>query len=68
MEVINRNLRVSVELEENVNALYCEEGLNGFTTVTRNDSGEEGEIDLEILFNTIVASGSKVKKLINGEV
>jgi len=68
MEVINRNLKVTVEKEENPAALYSEEGLSGFTTVTRNDRGDEGEIDLEILFNTIVASGSTVKKLINGEV
>ncbi|MBB6478924.1 ATP-binding cassette domain-containing protein [Spirochaeta isovalerica] len=68
MEVINRNLRVTVEKEENPEALYSEEGLNGYTIVTRNETGEEGEIDLEILFNTIVASGSKIKNLISREV
>ncbi|MBN2658821.1 MAG: ABC transporter ATP-binding protein [Spirochaetales bacterium] len=68
MEVINRNLVVTVEKEENPEALYSEEGLNGFTTVLKNETGEEGEIDLEILFNTIVESGHKISTLIGGEV
>lgn len=68
MEVINKNLIVTVEAQENPLALYSEEGLSGFTTVLKNETGMEGEIDLEILFNTVVASGGKLRSLIEGEV
>jgi len=68
MEKINTELSVSVEKELNPEALYTEENLSGFTTVTKNSTGEEGEIDLEILFNTVVASGNKIQSLFSGEV
>lgn len=68
MEKINLNLTVSTEKSPIADALYSEENLSGFTTVRKNDSGEEGEIDLETLFNTVVASGDKVQKLFTGEV
>ena len=67
METINKNLVVSVEKQINTEALYSEESLNGFTTVLKNTGGEEGDIDLEILFNTVVASGEKIQKLFNKE-
>ena len=50
MEKINRNLLVSQEIEKHPEALYSEETLSGFTNVRKNTSGNEGEIDLEILF------------------
>ena len=68
MEKINKNLIVSTESEPKPEALYSEENLKGYTSVYKNESGEEGEIDLEILFNTVVASGDKLQKLFNGEV
>ena len=68
MEKINTNLSVSVGSDQPEDALYVEENLNGYTSVLKNTSGEEGEIDLEILFNTVVASGDKIRNLFNEEV
>ncbi len=65
MEKINKNLTVSTEKEHNPDAYYSEESLNGYITVNKNESGEEGEIDLEILFNTVVSSGDKIQNLFN---
>lgn len=67
MEIINRNLTVSIEKERHPEALYSEEGLSGYTTVLRNKEGEEGEIDLEILFNTVIASGGELRRIVKGE-
>lgn len=65
MEKINKYLTVSTDSEQNPDALYFEESLGGFTSVLKNDRGEEGEIDLEILFNTVVSSGDKLQNLLN---
>jgi ABC-2 type transport system ATP-binding protein len=35
--------------------LYCEPALGGFWAVWRDDSAEDGHIDLEILFNTVIS-------------
>ncbi|MDA3811121.1 MAG: ABC transporter ATP-binding protein [Spirochaetaceae bacterium] len=67
MEKINKELTVSVEKDSDPEALYTEETIGGYTTVSKNITGEEGEIDLEILFNTVVTSRDKVQKLFNGE-
>lgn len=67
MEAVNRNLTVKVETELNPEALYSEEGLNGYTSVLRNTEGDEGDMDLEIFFNTIIASGDKVRAIIEKE-
>lgn len=68
MEKINRQLAVSAEKEKSPEALYSEESIGGFTSVFMSDNHEEGDIDLEILFNTVVASGEKLQKLFNKEV
>ena len=34
-------------------ALYCEEGLGGYCSISRNQSGEESRINIELLFNYI---------------
>lgn len=67
MERINTNLSVAVGSNRLEDALYIEESLNGYTSVVKNSTGEEGEIDLEILFNTVVASGDKIRNLFNEE-
>lgn len=67
MEMINKNLAVATGREINSHALYSEENLNGFTSVLQNETGVEGEIDLEILFNTVIASGERLQKIFKGE-
>lgn len=67
MEIINRTLKVSVDKTPHSDAIYCEESLNGYTSVYQNETGEEGEIDLEILFNTVTTSPQKIKNLFQEE-
>lgn len=63
MEMINKKLSVTTSATIIPEALYSEESLNGFTSVLENKTGEEGEIDLEILFSTVISSGDKLAKL-----
>lgn len=47
--------------------LYSEKSLHGYTTVTPNDSGFEGDINLEILFNTVLSNKQFIQKIFNKE-
>ncbi len=46
-------------------ALYFEKSINGYTVVSRNKSDFEGDIDLEMLFNTILTNKDLIQKLFN---
>lgn len=68
LERINTNLSVTIENDADPQALYSEENINGFTIVRKNRNHDEGEIDLEILFNTVISSGDQIQKFFNEEV
>ena len=40
--------------------LYSESSLSGYTVLTKKEFGEEQEIDLEFLFNAVIANGQKI--------
>ena len=42
-----------VTMQRPENALYCEEGLGGYCSIRKNDTGEESRINIELLFNYI---------------
>ena len=42
-----------VTMQRPENALYCEEGLGGYCSISKNDTGEESRINIELLFNYI---------------
>lgn len=46
-----------------VDALYAERTPGGYLAVTPNVSGEETEVDLEVLFNAVVSNRERIHKL-----
>jgi len=65
LEEASRRLAVSVERTEpsDGSALYAEKTLGGYVVVRENRGGEEVNVDLEVLFSTVVASREKVQAL-----
>jgi ABC-2 type transport system ATP-binding protein len=57
MAEIARSLKVGIQAEEPMggSALYCEKIPGAFSVLSRNDSGTDSRVDLEILFNAVVA-------------
>lgn len=47
--------------------LYSEPGVGGYWTVWRGDDEEEGRIDLEVLFNTVISHPDIYTSLFKGE-
>ena len=50
-------------LPENTPVLFSEKTLAGYTMVTPNTTGEDSGIDLELLFNAVIANGSAMEKI-----
>jgi ABC-2 type transport system ATP-binding protein len=46
-------------------ALYAESSLRGSVIVTANTEGDEGKLDLELLYKAIVTNGTTIQKLFN---
>lgn len=59
------SFRISHDSEEIKNSLYSESSLKGSAIVTTNTFGEEGKIDLELLYKAIVTNGQKVQSVFN---
>ena len=68
LQEASRRLAVSVERSEpsDGGALYVEKTLGGYVVVRPSAGGEEANVDLEVLFNTVVASREKVAALFGG--
>jgi ABC-2 type transport system ATP-binding protein len=65
MYEVTRRLRVEVQMEQpsGDGVLYSEKSLGGYVVVRRNDSGEETQLDLETLFNTVIANRDRIGEL-----
>jgi ABC-2 type transport system ATP-binding protein len=63
-----RRLSTRIEREEPVDpgVLYAEKTLGGWVVARENTNGEETPMDLETLFNTVIAGGEKVQALFEG--
>lgn len=63
--------RLSLELQreepDQDEVLYYESTLGGYAVLTENNNGSENEIDIELLFNAVVAQNKKVINLFNIE-
>ena len=59
---ISRCLKVGIQAEEpkDGDLLYSEKIPGGYSVMARNRSGEESRVDLEILFNAVVADPAKI--------
>jgi ABC-2 type transport system ATP-binding protein len=60
---ISGKLHFGIEPQKNNSALYSEQTLNGYLTVTENKSGLETNVDLEGLFNCTLANKERIKQL-----
>ena len=63
-----KKLAVSMERQapEEGSVLYAEKTLGGYVVVRENKSGEETNIDLETLFNTVIGNREKVQGIFSG--
>jgi ABC-2 type transport system ATP-binding protein len=61
----SRRLSAQLEREEPAGpgVLYSEKTLGGWVVVRENVDGQETQMDLEVLFNTVTAGGEKVQSL-----
>ena len=60
---VGARLRASVESAEPADALYAEKTLGGWAVLRENTGGEETRVDLETLFNAVIADGGRVRAL-----
>ena len=69
MYEVSRRLQVEVQVEEppGDGVLYCEKTLGGYVVVRRNEGGEETQLDLETLFNTVIANRDQIGQLFGSE-
>jgi ABC-2 type transport system ATP-binding protein len=65
MYEVSRYLQVKMQMEEpsEEGVLYSEKALGGYVVVRRNESGEETQLDLETLFNTVIANRDRIEQL-----
>jgi ABC-2 type transport system ATP-binding protein len=63
MEEVGRRLRMSLEREPQGEALYAEATLGGYVVVRENRDGDESRVDLEVLFNAVIANPERVREL-----
>ncbi|HEX6194255.1 MAG TPA: ATP-binding cassette domain-containing protein [Chitinophagaceae bacterium] len=65
VEDITRKLsfRFTYDADDAARAYYSESSLRGNIIVSANEDGEEGKIDLELLYKAIVTSGDKITKV-----
>lgn len=64
-ENVSKRLAFAVqqELVEDEQVVYAQSVLGGYSVVTENRTGEEGSIDLEILFNSITSGTDKINQI-----
>jgi ABC-2 type transport system ATP-binding protein len=62
---VGARLRAAVESSEPADggALYVEKTLGGWAVLRENTGGEESSVDLETLFNAVIAEGGRVRAL-----
>ncbi|MBB4036108.1 ABC-2 type transport system ATP-binding protein [Dysgonomonas hofstadii] len=65
VEEITRKLLFSYTQYKPENTLYCEQTMQGYTSVSANEYGEESTLNIEALFNAVVNNRAEIKKLFN---
>lgn len=68
LEEAARRLSVSIErdLPSDAGVIYSDKTLGGYVVVRENTSGAEQRIDLETLFNTVIANRDRVRAIFGG--
>ena len=54
------NFKMSFDSDEVKHALYSEESLRGSAIITKNIDGEEGKLDLEMLYKAVILEGAAI--------
>ncbi len=69
MEDISSRLEVSIrqELENEDKILYSEKIPGGYSILSASGNGIDTRVDIEILFNAVIANSEKMKSLFNSE-
>lgn len=65
VEEITKKLLFSYTTHKPENALYLEQTMQGYSSVSVNEYGEDSTLNIEALFNTVVNNKAKVKELFN---
>lgn len=65
VEEITRKLLFSYTSYKPEDALYMEQTMQGYSSVSVNEYGEESTLNIEALFNTVVNNKAKIKELFN---
>jgi ABC-2 type transport system ATP-binding protein len=70
IEEITSKLHFGMHFQESTvsNALYAERTPGGYLAVTPNVTGEETEVDMEVLFNAVVSNKARVQQLFSKEL
>ena len=70
IEEITNKLHFGMHFQESAasDALYAERTPGGYLAVTPNVTGEETEVDMEVLFNAVVSNKEKMQQLFKKEV
>jgi ABC-2 type transport system ATP-binding protein len=65
MHEVIRRLQVEMQMEQpsGDGVLYSEKTLGGYVVVRLNEGGEETQLDLETLFNTVIANRERIGEL-----
>ena len=69
MYEVSRCVHVEVQVEQpsGDGVLYCEKTLGGYVVVRKNEGGEETQLDLETLFNTVISNRDRIGQLFGSE-
>lgn len=59
------SFHISFDSEEVKQALYRESSLRGSAVITRNTTGEESKLDLELLYKAIILNGNAIQTVFN---
>lgn len=63
VEEITKKLLFSYTQYKPEDTLYCEQTMQGFSSVSVNEYGEESTLNIESLFNTVINNKEKIKEL-----
>lgn len=62
---ISEKLYFSVEKAMRPDALYCEPAVGGYSQVSVNTDNSESAVDIEMLFNAVLANRDRIKSIFN---
>ncbi|WP_419803109.1 ATP-binding cassette domain-containing protein [Mucilaginibacter sp.] len=65
LDEISERLNFSTTPTSGADVLYAEESIRGINTITKNSIGSYSKVDMELLFNAIIADNQTVTEILN---